>query len=33
MKGFGQQNAIGVWSDMFDGVFFIRDMTPCEDIK
>ncbi|MBF9254827.1 erythromycin esterase family protein [Pontibacter sp. 172403-2] len=33
MKGFGQQNAIGVWADMFDGVFFIRYMIPCDEIK
>lgn len=31
MKGHGQQYSHGVWTDMFDGIFYIKDMTPCID--
>lgn len=30
MKGHGQLNSIGTWTDVFDGVFYIRDMIPRE---
>ena len=32
MKGHGQSYNIGTWTNMFDGVFYIRDMMPCETI-
>ena len=33
MKGRGQSKGRGVWTEVFDGVFYIRDMFPCENIK
>lgn len=31
MKGHGQQHDVGIWTEMYDGIFYIRDMTPCID--
>ena len=29
----GQGNMTGAWSNVFDGIFYIRNMTPCELIE
>lgn len=33
MKGHGQQHDIGIWTEMYDGIFYIRNMTPCDDLS
>jgi erythromycin esterase len=33
MKGYGHGTDLAVWTDIFDGVFYIRNMTPCDNKK
>ncbi|MEJ5995962.1 erythromycin esterase family protein [Pedobacter sp. Du54] len=33
MKGIGHATSSGVWNQVFDGIFYIRDMYPCNKIR
>lgn len=33
LKSMSHYNFVGSWTDVFDGVFYIRDMQPCAEVS